>query len=192
MNYDISQNDSDFSDDTKDLSYILLLFAGVIAVSCFMFVFCLHLVGQKVSYEFRWRYTTHQFKSHQTNIVFLVYLKAILTKDTEWFESQSLEELPTKVHTYLNEIENSSGKTLGFIIYSVTAWIAGIVFAFLLGALYCWCLLFYPLVIVIIGGFSTNAVQKINEQDEKNFIRTGADLEQTLNAITDKFYLYNQ
>ena len=27
------------------------------------------------------------------------------------------------------------------------------------------------------------AVQKANEQEEKNFIRTGADLEQTLNAI---------
>ena len=118
-----------------------------------------------------------------------MYLKAILTKDTEWFESQSLEELPTKVYTYLNEIENSSGKTFGFIIYSVSAWISGIVYAFLLGALFCWCLLFYPLGIMIIGGMNSYAVQKINEQDEKNFIRAGADLEQTLNAITDQLYL---
>ena len=36
---------------------------------------------------------------------------------------------------------------------------------------------------MIIGGFNSNAVQKANEQEEKNFIRTGADLEQTLNAI---------
>ena len=50
-----------------------------------------------------------------------MYLKSILTKDTEWFESNILEELPTKVHTNLNEIENSSGKTIGFILYSVSA-----------------------------------------------------------------------
>ena len=36
---------------------------------------------------------------------------------------------------------------------------------------------------MMIGGFNLYAVQKASEQDEKNFIRTGADLEQTLNAI---------
>ena len=40
-------------------------------------------------------------------------------------------------------------------------------------------------VVMMIGGFNLYAVQKASEQDEKNFIRTGADLEQTLNAITD-------
>ena len=38
---------------------------------------------------------------------------------------------------------------------------------------------------MIIGGFNMYAVQKANEQEENNFIRSGADLEQTLNAITD-------
>ena len=113
-----------------------------------------------------------------------MYLKSILTKDTEWFESNILEELPTKVHTNLNEIENSSGKTIGFILYSISAWICGITYGFLLGAVFCSCILFWPVVVMMIGGFNMYAVQKANEQEEKNFIRTGADLEQTLNAIT--------
>lgn len=36
---------------------------------------------------------------------------------------------------------------------------------------------------MVMGGFNTYAIEKSNEQDEKNFIRTGANLEQALNAI---------
>lgn len=68
-----------------------------------MFYACLHLVGQKVTYEYRWR-----------------YMKALLTKDSYWFDEQNLEEIPGIVNTNLSEIESSSGKTLGNIIYSIS------------------------------------------------------------------------
>ena len=94
----------DLRDDIEEISWVILIDTGVLWISCLIFFVCLHLVGQKVSYEFRWR-----------------YMKSILTKDSEWFEDHNLEELPTQIHTNLNEIENSSGKTIGFITYSITA-----------------------------------------------------------------------
>ena len=86
-------------------------------------------------------------------------MKSILTKDTEWFEDRSLEELPTKVHTNLNEVENSSGKTIGFIIYSISAWISGVVYGLLLGAVFwCW-ILFSPVIVMMIGGLNMFAIK---------------------------------
>ena len=134
-------------DDIEKISWVLLMDAGVLWISCWMFFVCFHLVGQKVSYEIRWR-----------------YMKSILTKDvfflsTEWFEDRSLEELPTKVHTNLNEVENSSGKTIGFIIYSISAWISGVVYGLLFGAVFwCW-ILFSPVIVMMIGGLNMFAIK---------------------------------
>jgi ABC-type multidrug transport system fused ATPase/permease subunit len=67
------------------------------------------LVGAKVNYELKYR-----------------YLKSILTKDEEWYESQNVSQLPTQVFTNLTEAENASGVTVSFIIVSAATMIAGV------------------------------------------------------------------
>ena len=88
---------SDTRNDVEWLAWIVLMVAGVLVVCSSIFVTCFHLVGQKVVYEIRWR-----------------YIRAILTKDTEWFESRNLEEIPSSIHANLIDIENGSGKQLDF------------------------------------------------------------------------------
>ena len=56
-------------------------------------------------------------------------------------------------------------------------------YGLLLGAVFASWYLFNPLIVMIIGGFNDFSIKKANEQDEKNFIKSGSDLEQSLHAI---------
>ena len=144
----------------------ILMVAGIQTLSWTIFVSWFHLVGQKVVYEIRWR-----------------NLKAIVTKNSEWYETQNIEELPSIIHTNLIDIENGSGKTVGFLIYSFASFFWGIMYAFLLGALFAAWFIFSPIVVILIGGFNDFCIKKSIEQDEKWFIKSGSYLEQSLNAI---------
>ena len=76
------------------------------------------MIGAKISYELKWR-----------------YLKAVLSQDCNWYERQNIEELPTQINVNITEVENATGKTTGFIIYSLGAFIGGIGLSFFSGAL---------------------------------------------------------
>ena len=142
------------------------MIAGVQTLCCTIFVTWFHLVGQKVVFEIRWR-----------------YLKALLTKDSEWYEERNIEEIPSIIYTNLIDIESGSGKTVGFLIYSFSWFFTAIMYGLLLGAVFASWYLFNPLIVMIIGGFNDFSIKKANEQDEKNFIKSGSDLEQSLHAI---------
>lgn len=158
--------DHDLHDDLLEVAFIELGIVAFMFVCCFILYTCLHLVGQKVTYEYRWR-----------------YMKALLTKDSYWFDEQNLEEIPGIVNTNLSEIENSSGKTLGFICYSISGCISGIGFSFMVSSLLATCCLVVPIIVFAIGGFNMYVIEKTNKAAERNYLKTGADVEQTTNAI---------
>ena len=66
-------------------------------------------------------------------------LKSVLSQDCNWYERQNIEELPTQINVNITEVENATGKTTGFIIYSMGAFIGGICLSFFSGALLAWC-----------------------------------------------------
>lgn len=117
--YQEGKPNNEIRDDIEWLAYVQLMLAGVLPIACILFVSSLHLVGQKVVYEVR-----------------LKYIRAIITKDSEWFEERNLEAIPTAIHTHLIDIENGSGKTVGFLIYSFSSFFFGVMYGFLLGALF--------------------------------------------------------
>jgi ABC-type multidrug transport system fused ATPase/permease subunit len=83
------------------------------AVTSFLTYVCFAIIGDKVVRELKWR-----------------YLKAILTKEMEWFDQQNVNELPSEVFTNLTEIENALGSELSFIIMAFTSCISGIGYSF--------------------------------------------------------------
>ena len=134
----------DSKNDVDKLAWIILMVAGIQTLSWTIFVSWFHLVGQKVVYEIRWR-----------------YLKAIVTKNSEWYETQNIEELPSIIHTNLIDIENVSGKTVGFLIYSFASFFWGIMYTFLLGALFAAWFIFSPIVVILIGGFNDFCIKNL-------------------------------
>ena len=138
----------DIRDDIESLVFVQLILAGVLPIACILFVSSLHLVGQKVVYEVR-----------------LKYIRAILTKDSEWFEERNLEAIPSTIHTHLIDIENGSGKTVGFLIYSLSSFFFGVMYGFLLGALFATWFLISPNIVMIIGGLNQASIDKANKQN---------------------------
>jgi ABC-type multidrug transport system fused ATPase/permease subunit len=78
-------------------------------VTSFITYVCFFVIGDKVVRELKWR-----------------YLKAILTKEMEWFDKQNVNELPSEVFTNLTEIENALGSEISFITIVIAAFILGI------------------------------------------------------------------
>jgi ATP-binding cassette, subfamily B (MDR/TAP), member 1 len=135
-------------------------------ISSFVFWACFYIVGIKVSYEFKWR-----------------YFKAILKQDTEWYDSQSLNELPTEFHINITEIESSTGRTAAFIIYSIFSLAAGVGVAFGVGAVFTVAIFVCFPYTLSIWGYHAYIVGKETVEDEKVFKKSGASAEQALNSI---------
>ena len=104
---------SENKDTLNQAAFRFLGAAGAQFVSWSIFFMWFHLVGQKICYEVKSR-----------------YMKAILIQDNNWSDEQDLEKLHATVHTNLNELENSAGKNVGFVIYSLSCFVSGIIYAF--------------------------------------------------------------
>lgn len=98
---------------------MFLVLAGGVFISSFIFCVAFYVIGFKISYEFKWR-----------------YFKAILQQDVEWYETQSINELPTEFHSNLAEIAGSTGRTTAFIIYSISSLITGVGVALMVGTVF--------------------------------------------------------
>jgi ABC-type multidrug transport system fused ATPase/permease subunit len=137
-----------------------------IAATSFQCYLSFAFIGNKVVSELKWR-----------------YLKAILTKDMEWFDHQNVNKLPSEVFTNLSETEAALGAELGFVITAATCCVCGIAFSFycsvVLGALY---IIVVPFVVA--AGMAQNVViMKINKKNDESYIQGGADAEQALSSI---------
>jgi hypothetical protein len=58
------------------------------------------LVSKKLTYEMKWR-----------------SIKAILSQEVEWYDSQQLEILPTTINDQISQIEIMSGTELAYVVY---------------------------------------------------------------------------
>ena len=81
------------------------------------------------------------------------------------------------------EVENATGKTTGFIIYSIGAFIGGVWSSFFVGAVLACCYLIIIPYSLICGASRANLLSKGNEEIEKAYEKSGADAEQALMSI---------
>lgn len=132
----------------------------------FIYFYCFYTVGQKVVYEYKWR-----------------YLKALLVQDTEWYDQNNAEELPSQVNSQLKDLEFGAGKAFGFIIFAMSLMAANYAAAFYMGAVFaCIMLIMFP-VIVVIGGFYTTVMVSDAMKTELRYRKSGAQAEQAIGAI---------
>ena len=61
-------------------------------------------MGHKVSFEFKWR-----------------YIKAVLTKDIEWFDGQDVNSIAPEIFMNIDTVESATGIQLGYLFLSVAA-----------------------------------------------------------------------
>lgn len=93
----------------RDSIYWFLVLAGINFACSFMYFISFTLIGRKICYELKKK-----------------YLKAILMQEPEWFDKRNVEEIPTEVNTNLAVVEESAGKTIASILYSLSAMIGGL------------------------------------------------------------------
>ena len=132
----------------------------------FIYFYCFYTIGQKTVYEYKWR-----------------YLKALLQQDTEWYDQQNSEELPSKVNSELKDIEFGSGKAFGFILFAMSLMIANYAAAFYMGAVFACCMLIMFPVLVVIGGFYTTIMVGDAQKTELRYRKSGAYAEQAIGSI---------
>ena len=110
-------------------------------------------------------------------------MKAILTKDTKWYEENNVKQLPFHVNSSLDEVENWAGKTSGFILFAISIVVSSFV---------CWMisgiLLSFWFLIIIPYWFACFLFQlKINQnkflKEEKEYAICGSYADQALLAI---------
>ena len=120
---EVSENSNlnEMADGLRDKIKWFAMIAAIGGVWCYIFWIIFIIIGSKISYELKWR-----------------YLKAVLSQDWAWYEKQNIEELPTQINVNITEVENATGKTTGFILYSFGAFFGGIGWSFFIGALLAW------------------------------------------------------
>lgn len=150
----------------RDHLIALLAATGAALVCGFTFYFCFYVVGFKVSYELKWR-----------------YLQAVLRQDNEWFDKQDVESLPTNFHSNITIVEAATGKTVGFIFYSLSSCITGITITFICGAVFATTILVVTVYVFALGGFQGAILDEHETQDERAYSRGGGDAEQALRAV---------
>ena len=159
-------NLDDIADGVRDKIILYYFIAGIGGVCWYIFCIIFIIIGAKISYELKWR-----------------YLKAVLSQDWNWYERQNIEELPTQINVNITEVENATGKTIGFIIYSVGAFVGGFGFSFFAGALLAWCYLYIIPFTLMCGMSRAKILAKGNENIEKVYEMSSADAEQALSSI---------
>jgi ABC-type multidrug transport system fused ATPase/permease subunit len=66
----------------------------------------------------------------------MAYFKAVLEKDSEWFDEHNPTEMASKIAKECVTIQRGSGEKVGQVVMSWCGFILGFVFAFILGWLY--------------------------------------------------------
>lgn len=124
------------------------------------------LVGSKTNYEIKWR-----------------YLKALLTKDAEWYECRNVNQLPSEVYTNLSEAQNATGVGISFILLSIATMITGIATMFYCSVLLGLVNMIVVPYILICGGSQKIILSKLDQKRNEAFLKSGADAEQALSSI---------
>lgn len=135
-------------------------------IFAYLYFYCFYTVGQKVVYEYKWR-----------------YLKALLQQETEWYDERNAEELPSKVNSELKDIEFGSGKAFGFVLFATSLMFSNYAAAFYMGATFACCLLIMFPVFIVIGGFYTTIMVGDAYKTEVRYRKSGAFAEQAIGAI---------
>lgn len=144
----------------------MVVTAVVIFISSSIFNILFTLIGQKLSYEFKWR-----------------YLKALMTKDSAWYDSKDVNKLCAEIFIDCDSIQNGIGYPLGFFIFNVGASIAGIIVSFYISVYLC---VLYSLIIPYVFFMASREVKAVKERDKNTdeaYAESGANLEQALNSI---------
>jgi len=143
-----------------------LLFPTVQFFTSAICFFCFYMVGQKVTYEFKWR-----------------YLRALLLQDKQWFDNVQVEKLPTEFHYNLDAIEDAAGKSIGIILTGVGSLISGLITMFYFGYLFALftCIIFSLMISIFF--FQLRITSKAEKREKEEFEMSGSESEQALNAI---------
>ena len=150
----------------EDTIVYVLLFPTIIFLSSAIFFFCFYIVGNKVAYEFKWR-----------------YLRALLLQDKQWYDSVQVEKLPTEFHYNIEIIKDASGKSIGVILNGIGSLIIGIIFSMIYGYLFALFSLLLFFFILLIFFFQLKIVGKAEQREKKEFELSGNESEQALNSI---------
>jgi len=124
------------------------------------------MVGQKVAYEFKWR-----------------YLRALLLQDKQWFDDVQVEKLPTEFHYNLDAIEDAAGKSVGVILTGVGSLVSGLIILFFYGYLFALFSFLVFFLMISIFFFQIKITGKAEGREKEEFEMSGNESEQALNAI---------
>ena len=150
----------------RDRNYWFIVQAAGIWITWFIFLLWFSIVGLEVVYQLKWR-----------------YMKAILTKDSKWYEETDPKQLPYLVNLNLSEVQNATGKTVGIILFSISNSISCIIVWMISGMiLWGWMLLIVPFSLLFYG-FHLSILQKKFIEEEKVYAIWGSNAEQALSSI---------
>ena len=110
-------------------------------------------------------------------------MKAVLTQEQEWYDSISVEELPTQLNANLAEIESGTGIKLAIIFYSIGISIGSTIVSFYIGYLLTLPMIIIWFIIFGIGGFEMVLSLKGESKERESYSKSGAQAEQSFSAI---------
>ena len=144
----------------------LLVVSTIQLISTSIFFFCFYIVGNKVAYEFKWR-----------------YLRSLLLQDKQWYDSVQVEKLPTEFHYNIESIEDAAGKAWAISIYGLGSLASGLVVLFAYG--YMFGVFNLPLILFSIAVFfyQISIINKAEKREREEFEMSGNEAEQAINAI---------
>jgi ABC-type multidrug transport system fused ATPase/permease subunit len=113
----------------------------------------------------------------------MAYFKAVLEKDSTWFDEHNPTEMASKIAKETVTIQRGSGEKVGQVVMSWSGFILGFVFAFIIGWLYT-CILFgmAPL-IGFTGILMTLSMESGMIEQMKSYGQSAGYAEQALSAI---------
>lgn len=111
------------------------------------------------------------------------YLNALMNQETEFFERQQVEALPSKISEYFGAIAIGLGEKFANVVYCASSFVGGVVIAFWQGPVFAViCLCFTPLFMMVIAIFGIIA-KKAQMRKLKQLEELGAHTEETLSAL---------
>ena len=82
------------------------------------------------------------------------YLSSLMKQETEFFERQQVEALPSKISEYFSAISVGLGEKLAQLIFSISIFFGGVIIALCKGPVFtAICLAYCPLFIIVISFF---------------------------------------
>lgn len=135
-------------------------------VCCVIYNISLTIVSHKASYELKWR-----------------YLKAILTKDAEWFDNQNVHKLPLDIYSNLDKAEHATGRTLGFVVFSLSACVTGMVAGFYIATYISMVNVIIIVFAAFVSGSESKATHETTQSQEKQYKLAGICASQSLGSI---------